>query len=176
MELKCDIQLDDLMVGIKHLVATSPAIKSQQRKQQITVVVLLLVATGLLGLLRSPLAISTLVASLIFAVTYPALQRIRTIRGSRKIYERSGEKLLGTRTLSIEDRGLHSISKLEEKTIFWDSITDISIAPEHCIVCVSDVAVFAIPKERILAGDFDRFVSELDKKWRANRTSNNASD
>lgn len=174
MELKCDIQMDDLMVGLRHLMTTSPAVKAQIRKAQIIMVLLMVALLGVLGTLITPVRdprIWGLFAGycVVFALIQPALRRRAIIRQSRKMYEQSGARIFGPRTLSIMDRGLHSVSQFEEKTLFWDSITDIAMRSDRCIICVGDLSAFAIPKERVLAGDFDDFTRELTAQWQATR-------
>lgn len=167
MKLKCDITMDDLLVGLRHLVETSPVIKSQQLRRRLVAIPLPTALFGLLDWARHELGFvwAGLVMSMVCVVIIGPLQRRTMLRHSRRMYEQSGGKFLGPRELSIEDRGLHSISRFEEKTIFWDSISNVTVSDDHCLVCVSNLAVLAIPKDRILSGDFDTFTQALIESW-----------
>lgn len=168
MKLKCEITLDDYLVGLRHLIETSPAIRAQHRKLRVIVAAIPLIVFGALAvLLHEPGHwVLAVVASLLLAAVHPSLQRRVSLKQARKIYESSGAKFLGPRELAIEERGLHSISQFEEKTIFWDSISDITLKAEHCIICVGGVALIALAKERVSEGDFDTFFHALQRQWK----------
>lgn len=170
MKLKCDITLDDYIVGLRHLIETSPAIRAQHRKQRLICLAIWELAFGTLAVLMHESTVfwgAGVIGGLFVAARHPSLQRRATMNQARRIYASSGSMFLGPRELEIEERGLHSVSKFEEKTIFWDSISDITVKPGYCIISVGGVAVVALPEERVTAGDFEAFSRELQQQWQA---------
>jgi hypothetical protein len=174
MNLSCDITLDDAIVGFRVLCATSPAIKAQQRKKRFVCSLLPIVVFGFLGVpldeSRLGMWIIGLAGCVIVVLIFPTLQRRAMERHWRRMYASSAGKFLGPRQLVIEDRGLYSLSQGEEKTIFWTSISNVvmqpEVSPEYCILCVDTLAVLAIPRARVAAGDFDAFSQEVLRRWR----------
>lgn len=174
--LTCDITLDDYMVGIGHLVQTSPTIQSQFRKARAVVVGIFLSAAAVHFLvLREPVGSGMLVVmAVLLGLNAVRSRRRSTLKQSRRMFEQSGSKLLGPRELTIEDRGLRSVSQFEEKIMFWTSITEIAVQGDYCIVCVGNLSAFAFVKDRVLAGDFDDFTSELRHRWSSIQSAANA--
>lgn len=170
--LTCDITLDDYMVGLGHLVRTSPTIQAQFRKARAVVVgIFLSLAAGHFLVLREPVGTVMLVGMAIFFGLNAVRSRQRSaLKNSRRMFEQSDSKFLGPRELTIEDRGLRSVSQFEEKIMFWDSITDIAVQGDYCIVCVGDLSAFAFVKDRVLAGNFEGFTQELMRRWSLTRS------
>jgi hypothetical protein len=148
-----NVAKDDVLAFACHYYSTSPTVRSNRVRAQVTFV-LTLTALGLLVLsggdrLR-PLGIGLLAGAGLFAVRYPSWYRSGLRKSAEKmIAESSYGKAFGRYTLALTEDGVASASPAGESKYSWDAINRVTLTPEYLFIFLAGPQGFPIPRAQV---------------------------
>ena len=174
MRIRFDVTIDDLVAFVRHFMANSSVMRAARLRFMVLFGIALVLGFGLLAMRNGDPIFGWIWGATLaglFAVILPPIQRLASERRSRKLYSQPGCNLVGHRELTIEEKGIHSVSLIGESTIFWTAITNIAKTQSHCFIYLNEVSASIIPLDRINEGNVDDFIDEVTRRWQAAKSS-----
>lgn len=149
----------------------SPTVK-HHRAKALRFAVLLIVIFGVIIYFvdsnRSTLYI-WIVLSIAWLIYIPIQHKKRYLKNMLSEFDdEKHRRLFGKHTLTIDDFGLTDEIEYGINKTNWDRIEHIESVETHSFVFVDSAMAYAIPKERIIDGEYESFIQEM----RTNITSN----
>ncbi|MEX0728558.1 MAG: YcxB family protein [Planctomycetaceae bacterium] len=168
MRIVVDIIVDDLVAVANHYRTKSTSINKIKRRSTLVIGGAFMIAFALLAYVSHRPGF--LIFGGIIAVLFMLLHSWRFNRSfaanSKSIYmEKNGKGILGMKELRIDEAGLFSRSNYAEATYYWHGIDDVDETDDYYFVSVGASGTIIIPKARILEGDADAFMNEVEKRW-----------
>jgi hypothetical protein len=174
MQITFRLAMDDIVSFNTYVFATSPAIR---RSFLINKLIIsgtpLAVVLAQVYILRMPFRESLLfiVPALLFLslplyFLTPIFFRKVALRKVGKIYaEGENKSLLGEHVLRIEPDGLTEKTELCETKQRWESLEKIVTDGPRTSIFAGAVQAYIIPRQSVLAGDYEAFVAELRRRY-----------
>jgi len=164
MEIEFALDKTDLITLSRFQADRSPKLHNRLRKRRIAYVVgFLLLALGTYLLSSQtilPLAFAALAA--ISALLFPVYSRWLVQRRIRQIVqERATPASVAKRKLRATSEGLEEFTEQAEGKIKWSLIDGIEATQTHAFISVDGLYSLMIPRERVSAGDYDKFVQTV---------------
>jgi hypothetical protein len=120
-------------------------------------------------------AVQAILVVAIYALLLPRVLRRSTMRQARKLLAEGQNKLfLCEHRVEITDDGLVTWSPYGESRVRWEAVERVQRTEPHTFLYVSAVAAFIIPHDRILEGDCEAFVAEIQRRIELNKTGSKA--
>ena len=172
MEIEFLIEKDDLAALYDYGVASTRAKKRPMILLRY-IVGFLLIVVGIwilsyrVGLTMTPLsAIVILVSVLLIMILLRYWLQRQTRKAFLRAYDEGENRaIIGERRLRILDEAMEATSRFSSGTIRWEAIERIESTDSHTFIFISTVSAHAIPKHKIISGDYDAFVAAARERF-----------
>jgi uncharacterized membrane protein YedE/YeeE len=166
MELEFRLEEADVLAFLDHHMQHSGAARDIRRRQiygHAFLVVIFGLVFWFLG--EAALAIAFLVLGPVWVAWWPARAR-QTYRKQALAMYREGQNpmLEGHHVLRLDDAGLVAVTPAAEARMSLTSVGRIVDTPDHLFIYVGAVQAIIVPRRRVVRGDVDIFVQQLQKR------------
>lgn len=169
MQLTCDVQKTHIAAFTLHLYDTQPAYRRSVRKTQLWVAlftVAYIVAMALLGASVAFLITMAIIFSL-YILFIDWRHRKRIVKNTMRLYE-DGKNItvFGRHSYRLDRETFVDETPNGQSPIKLRAVERVDTTDSATYVLISALAAFVIPKETVISGDYDTFVSELTRLWK----------
>lgn len=163
LRIEYEITPEDWSAFGEYHVRTAPQMRRFVHNGVALGVMFVLAVTGLLS--ATTHSISFLVFGVVFAVFWVWYWPHRVVVSVRAhMAAKNRPCMRGLHVIEALPDGLHTKCDLSESRIGWAGIRRVIRTTDHAFVMLDDVQGYVIPKRRVITGDFEPLIDEIESR------------
>jgi len=170
MNIKYKVDMEDLVAFNQYFVATSPFLRRHRLIVIAVISSIYIILEGVQALARdsiTPLLLWSGIAVVFGVLYYRASLKVSPKHIARLYSSEKNNGIFCEHELAILPEGIHEKTDVNEQLSAFSEIERIEITDTHVFIFIGTMQAHVIPKNKVLEGDLDAFVSALRGKMDA---------